>query len=62
MIRLETNKIMELIADASDNCSLDKAYSAKKMLQKLLVNSAISLTREQRISINRALEDFKVNN
>ncbi len=62
MIRLETNKIMELIADASDNYSLDKAYSAKKMLQKLQVNSAISLTREQRISINRALEDFKVNN
>lgn len=62
MIRLETNKIMELIAGASDNYSLDKAYSAKKMLQKLQVNSAISLTREQRISINRALEDFKVNN
>lgn len=58
MISLNTNKIAELIADADDSQHLEKSYSARQVLKRLLVESTIALTKEQRISINKALGNY----
>lgn len=58
MISLNTNKIAELIAEADDTHHLEKSYTAKQVLRSLLVESTILLTKEQRISINKALKNY----
>lgn len=60
MLRLDNDKIRELIANAGDTSNLGNAYSAKKILQDLLFNSSILLTKEQRININKALSNLRM--